>query len=151
MISAADNNGTAMSGIRISLVVQGSLDCLESVSKLLGAQPSKVRENPTEKGGGLCTWIFRAPEPVATSSLSQQWSVLQESVVSIKRALAELSDELTVYLSCAVSFDEHAPPVYFPKELIKIIASIDAAIDVDVYVIRGQSSANAVESKDVVR
>jgi len=130
--------------ILISLIVRGDLD-KEAIASTLGIEASKswscgdvVHSKATlrhEDAG----WQLKVA-PSSRLTFQQHVNKLIRKIAPHAEAFQRLPPGAVVYLHCAIyDFEYRSVAITFPKEALRVLADIGAAIDIDYYDLSDES------------
>jgi hypothetical protein len=126
-----------LSEIAVSIIL-ASNDCLpEEVTAITGLQPTeswrigdiiKGTGRPYKRNG----WLL-ATRLDSDADLEEHVRALLKSVEHVVPTLSELSKNWDIELNCTVYVGSYVPSLHFDRDIIQILASIGAQIDIDLY------------------
>lgn len=126
--------------IKLYIKIVGFEYDINYINKILDMKPTKSW-NKGEKRHPSATilhkqngWMLRSNLP-SNSTINDQAHDLIESIRPKKKQLIDLSKKAEITIYCSVYTSLGRPEIYFGKDIIKFLSEINAAIDVDSYIL----------------
>lgn len=127
------------SEIRLRLLVSDFLCEPELISRTLCMEPDetwKSGDKVHERASNLHNengWLLSAPFGSDTQPLNEKLRLMVALLSPNLDRFAELPDESQIGISCIVYGYDGIPEISFSEEVVKLVSSLNAYIDVDVY------------------
>jgi hypothetical protein len=137
-ISSLTNRGNELSNkISVRLIVSGYECSASEVTRALGVEPTRSWNQGdqvvgTKKHYGESGWRLDSSLS-SDASIDQQLRELLNSISERIEFVRSLPGSIEVDFSCVIYAREYVPEIFFSADIIRRIADIGAAIDIDLY------------------